>query len=52
MWIVVVRHTEMAKQLTGLQATMFSAAQPMLGRSPTEAFQVDIVDELFAEFWM
>jgi hypothetical protein len=26
MWIVVTRHTEMAKQLTGLQATMFSAA--------------------------
>jgi hypothetical protein len=34
-----------------LRAVVSSAVESVLGRSPTEAFQVDDVDELVAKFW-
>jgi hypothetical protein len=50
MWIAVIHHTEMAELLATLQTVVSSAAQFMLGRSPTEVFRVEVVDELFTEF--
>jgi hypothetical protein len=43
-------HTEMAGQLTALWAAVSSATQFVLGCSPTEAFWVDVVEELLDEF--
>jgi LPS sulfotransferase NodH len=45
---VIIRHTEMARKLTVLRAAVSSTMQSMLGRSPTEAFQVEVVDEVVA----
>jgi hypothetical protein len=51
MRIASVCHTEMVGQLIVLQAAMSSTTQSVLGCSPTKAFWVDIVEELFNEFW-
>jgi hypothetical protein len=48
--IAAICHSEMAEQLTVLQVAVSFAAESMLGRSPTEAFWVDIADELVTEF--
>jgi hypothetical protein len=49
LWIVVNLHTEKAKQFVVLWAAISSVAASVLERSPTEAFRVNVVDELFAE---
>jgi hypothetical protein len=51
MWIAVVRHTEMAEELTVHWAAVSSTTQFVLRHSPTEAFWVDVMDELVTEFW-
>jgi hypothetical protein len=43
-------HTELAEQLAGIRATVSFVTQSILGRSPTEALWVDVVDKLVAEF--
>jgi hypothetical protein len=50
MWLAALRHIEMAKQLAALRAVVSSTMQSMLGRSPTEILQVDVVDELVTKF--
>jgi hypothetical protein len=47
MQMTALRHTEIAV----LRAAVSSTMQSVLGRSPTEACQVDVVDELLAAFW-
>jgi hypothetical protein len=43
-------HTKMVVRLGALWAAVSSAAQSMLGHSPTEAFQAYIVGEMLAKF--
>jgi hypothetical protein len=50
MRIAALCHTEMAEELAVLRATASSTAEFTLGRSHNEAFQVEIVDEVVAEF--
>jgi hypothetical protein len=55
MWIAAVRHTKMAEQFVDgslVRGNVASALESVLGRSLTEAFRVDDVDELVAEFLM
>jgi hypothetical protein len=43
-------HTEMAMRLAMFWAVVSLTAMSMLERSPTEAFQEDVVGETFAKF--
>jgi hypothetical protein len=52
MQIAALCHAEMAKHLTAVRAVLSSTMEFMLGRSPTKAFQVEVVDELLTEFLM
>jgi hypothetical protein len=42
-------HTKMAKELVMLRATVSSTIESVLGRSPNDAFCVEVVGELDAE---
>jgi hypothetical protein len=48
--MVVVHHAEVAQQFTELWVAASSAMEFVLKRSPTEAFRVDVVDQLVSEF--
>jgi hypothetical protein len=48
---VAICHTEMAQQLTVLRAAVSSITWSVLGRFPSEAFRVEVVDEMLADFW-
>jgi hypothetical protein len=50
MCFAVACHTKMAMQLAALWVAMSLAAQSVLGRSSTEAFQVDVVGKMLAKF--
>jgi hypothetical protein len=50
MQIATICHVEMAEKVAALRAAVSSAAEFMLGRSPTKAFKVEVVDKLAAEF--
>jgi hypothetical protein len=50
MRIAALCHVEMAAELAMLRATVSSASEFMLGRSPNKTFQVEIVDELITKF--
>jgi hypothetical protein len=50
MQFVVLCHTEMEEELAVLWATVSSSTEFALGRSPNEAFEVEVVDELVAKF--
>jgi hypothetical protein len=50
MQIAALHHTEMAGELAALRALVSSTTEFTLGCSPNEAFQVEGVDELIAEF--
>jgi hypothetical protein len=55
MWIAAVRHTKMVEQFVDgslVRGNVASALESVLGRSLTEAFRVDDVDERVAEFLM
>jgi hypothetical protein len=41
----------MAKQFTKLRVVVSSTVECVLMRLPTEAFRLDVVDDLVAEFW-
>jgi hypothetical protein len=43
MRLVTLRHTEMAGELSALHAAVFSAMELVLGRSPDEIFQVEVI---------
>jgi hypothetical protein len=43
-------HTKMAGELATLRAAVSSAVESVLGRSPDEAFRVEVVGELVAKF--
>jgi hypothetical protein len=47
----ILHHTEMARELAALWATVSSAVELVLGCSPDETFLVDVMDELVPEFW-
>jgi hypothetical protein len=51
MRIAAIRHTEMVGQLSTLQAVVSSVVRFVLGRLSTEAFWVDVVDEILTDFW-
>jgi hypothetical protein len=46
-----LHHAEMVEELAVLWAAVSSAMEFALGRSPNEAFRVEVVDEVVAEFW-
>jgi hypothetical protein len=50
MWVFALRHTEMAGELATLRVAMTSTAEFVLGCSPKDTFQVEVVNELIAEF--
>jgi hypothetical protein len=50
MQIAAIRQTEMDEQFAMLRVAVPSTAESVLGRSPTEAFRVFIVDELVTDF--
>jgi hypothetical protein len=52
MWITALCHTEKAKQRAALWVVVSSTVEVMLGRSPTEALQVEVVFKLVAKFRM
>jgi hypothetical protein len=45
-----IRHIEMAGELATLQTAVSSAAESVLGRSPSDTFRVEVVGELVIEF--
>jgi hypothetical protein len=51
MRVAAFRRTKMAREPDVLQAAVSSAVELVLGRSPDETIQVDVVSELIAEFW-
>jgi hypothetical protein len=50
MQLEALYHTEMAGELVALQATVSSAIESVLGRSPNDIFHMEVVSELVAEF--
>jgi hypothetical protein len=50
MRFATLRNTEMAGELVVLHATVSSAAESMLGHSPSDTFCVEVLGELAAEF--
>jgi hypothetical protein len=50
MRLVARLHTKIAKELATLRATVSSTTELVLGRSPDDAFHVEVVGELVAEF--
>jgi hypothetical protein len=50
MRIASLRHTEMVRELSTLQSTVTFIVEFVLGRSPDETIQVEVVDELVAKF--
>jgi hypothetical protein len=50
MWSTAIRHTEMVWRLATVRVAVSSTAQFVLGRSPSKAFWVDVVDEMLIEF--
>jgi hypothetical protein len=50
MQITALHHTEMVGELATLWAVVSSAMELALGRSLDKTFQVEVVDELVAEF--
>jgi hypothetical protein len=50
MRLAALRHSEMAKALATLQAVVSTAAESVLGCSPSDTFRVEVVHELAAEF--
>jgi hypothetical protein len=50
MRIAAFRHTDIAKELTLLQAAVSSTVEFALGCSPSETFWMEVVDELATEF--
>jgi hypothetical protein len=51
MQITAPSHIEMVEQLAALQAAVSFTTEFVLGRSPTEAFHLEVGDELVIEFW-
>jgi hypothetical protein len=50
MWLVALRHIEMAGELAVLRVAVSSAVKLVLGLSPSDTFHVEVVGELAAEF--
>jgi hypothetical protein len=51
MQIAALHHTEMAGELSALQAAVSSTVEFTLGRLPNKTVRVEVVDELVAEFY-
>jgi hypothetical protein len=51
MLIAALCYIEMVGELAALWEAVSSTTEFTLGRSPNETFQVEVVDELLAEFW-
>jgi hypothetical protein len=51
LWAAALRHTKMAGELTALWAVVSSTAELVLGRSPNETSQVEVMNKLVAKFW-
>jgi hypothetical protein len=50
MWLVALRHTEMARVLATLWAAVSTVAESVLGCSPSDTFYVEVLTELAADF--
>jgi hypothetical protein len=50
MWATAIHHIDMAGELDVLQKVVTSTVELVLGHSPDEAFGVEIMDELVAQF--
>jgi hypothetical protein len=50
MWAAALHHTEMAREHAALQATVSSAAELALGRSPNKTSRVEVMNDLVAKF--
>jgi hypothetical protein len=50
MQITALRHVEIAEEHASLRAVVSSAVEFTLGHSPNDAFQLEFVDKLIAEF--
>jgi hypothetical protein len=50
MRVIALCHAEMDEELDMLRAAVSSTEEFVLGRSSTEAFRVEIMEELVAEF--
>jgi hypothetical protein len=50
MRVTTLCRTEMAGELTALRAAIYSTAELVLGRSPSETSWVEVVNELVAKF--
>jgi hypothetical protein len=50
MWLVALHHTEMVGELAALRATVSTATESVLGRSPSDTFHIEVVSELSVEF--
>jgi hypothetical protein len=50
MWAATLRHTKMAGELAMLWAAVSPVVQSVLGWSPDETFQVEVMGELLAKF--
>jgi hypothetical protein len=51
MWMSVLCHTKMVRELATLRVAVSSAVELALGRSPDETSRVEVVGELVAKFW-
>jgi hypothetical protein len=51
MLIAALCYIEMVGELAALWEAVSSTTEFTLGRLPNETFQVEVVDELLAEFW-
>jgi hypothetical protein len=49
MQAAALRHTEMTRELATLRAAVSSVVELVLGYSPDETFQVEVLGELVAE---
>jgi hypothetical protein len=50
MWLAVLCHIEMARELAMLQVVVPSTMESVLGHSPRKTIHVEVVGELAAEF--
>jgi hypothetical protein len=51
MRLATLHHTKVVEQLAALRAAVSSTVEFGLGRSPTEAFRAEVMEELITEFW-
>jgi hypothetical protein len=51
MWAAALHHAGVIEELVVLRAAVSSATELVLGRSPNETSQVEVMNELTTNFW-